>query len=293
MKVTGGLKLFLQRLTAPTSYWYNGTAHWTDDPSTYTLLNITDGSPQTWNISLNSPYVVDNASYRLRVIPVDNANQDGTPATRDFVFDKLAATGQITSPSGSACGGADACIKTWPTLSGTFQDPGTVAPPTLSQSSTTVRIKRLSDNTYWNGASFGAVTEFVPGVFGSAGSPPTFTWSTATRVSDLDMLNDGVKYSIIARSKDKAGNDMGDGTDESKMASFTVLFDTSAPTSFLVQPSSGQVYMAMAQLTGTARDYYDDARDAGLDHIEISIRYPKNDVCWSEIGRASCRERVS
>ncbi|MDD5655836.1 MAG: hypothetical protein PHF00_01080, partial [Elusimicrobia bacterium] len=281
MKLTAGIKLYLQRLTAPTSYW-NDVAHvWTDDSAVYTPVDVQDGSPQIWSHSLNGPYTVANAQYELKVIPVNNADQAGAPATRSFVFDKVTPAGQILSPSGAACGGADACVNGWPNLSGTFQDSGSVDTPSIDISSVGVRIKRVSDGTYWNGADFtGTLSEVAPPSLGY--TAPDYSWSTATLVAALDKLNDGEKYSVIARAMDKAGNEMGGGSDENQMARFTVLYDTSPATAYLVGPSSGEVYMSLAQLSGTAGDRYGTAKDAGVDRAEISIRYPFDDVCWSE-----------
>ncbi|MFA6004348.1 MAG: Ig-like domain-containing protein, partial [Elusimicrobiota bacterium] len=288
LRLSQGVKIILRRLTEPTSYWNNGSGgYWTNDPAVFTWVDVVDGAPQTWNLALNGPYGVDNASYSVQAVAMNNSNQQGGSATRGFVYDRIKPTGGITSPSGAACAGVNACINSWPQLSGTFQDPGNVEPPSITQPDVNIRIKRVVDGYYWNGADFvdpaPDPAEFGIAALGSAGSPPTFSWSTTTRVSDMGKLNDGTKYSIIAHAQDRAGNDMGDGTDESAMARFTVLFDTTPPTAYMVQPSSGEVYQSLAAVMGTSADHYGNAnKDSDLERVEISIRYNQDDVCWSE-----------
>ncbi|MCR4294388.1 MAG: hypothetical protein NUW21_02550, partial [Elusimicrobia bacterium] len=219
LRLTGGVRLALRRLTPPTSYWYEPTASWTDEPSTFTLVNVNAGSPQTWVQSLTSPYTVDNASYSLTVTPVNAAGLLGTPITRKFTFDKTKPSAGFTSPAVAACAGAGACLSALPTISGTAADPDSVSPPSIIFSGMKVRLKNNVTGDYWNGTAFApGLSEMSIALADFSGAGP-FTWSTTTLAGA--KLLDGEDYTLLAHAADKAGNDE---NVEGSMAAFTFVY---------------------------------------------------------------------
>ncbi|MBI4424386.1 MAG: hypothetical protein HY554_11690, partial [Elusimicrobia bacterium] len=278
-----GMRLQLQRLASPASYWFEGNG-WTNVASTYTPVTVLAAAPQTWSKALTSPYAVDNASYSLTVTPINPASLPGpAPQARVFIVDNTPPVGAIAVPATVPCAGVDACLNsTLLQLGGTFTDPGNPNPPSILFSGVKARVKRNFDNAYWDPAAgaFGSLTEFGISAanFSFAGSPPTFSWSTSTLAGP--KLQDGVEYTLLAHAADKAGNDQ--SVDEAQMARYTFVFDTSPATAFLVAPSSGQVHLNLAAITGTAVDV--DGSNAPsykseAAAVELSIRNP-DDICW-------------
>ena len=288
MKVPDGVRVKLQRLTEPTSYWYDGSASWTNDASTYTLgVVVGAGASQTWSKSLASPYTVDNASYTVTVTAVDIVGQSGEIKSRVFYYDRTGPLIGIGQLSPSSCLAANACVKLMPTIFGTANDPGSAAAAqgiaSIAPSDVFVRLLRNSDGSHWTGSGWGSSADFSPGGanFSPSGTPPTYSWSTAAFAGAT--LNDGFKYKVLAHARDTPGNDRAGG-DENSMTLFTLLYDTSPPTAFLIQPSSGEVYSAVGALGGTARDRYSDAnKESDVDHVEIQIKDPVG-FCWSKTG---------
>jgi len=174
-----GVRVTLQRLTEPASYWFEPTQVWMS-PSTFTDVNVVAGSPQTWSLVLTTPYSVFDASYSVTATPVNNAGLLGTPISRTFVFDKTVPASAFTNPAVVACQGANACLNALPTISGTSSDPTNVSPPSIQSTGVKVRLKNAVTGNYWNGSAFAApISEMSidPASFSGAGP---FTWSTAT-----------------------------------------------------------------------------------------------------------------
>ncbi|MBI2788067.1 MAG: hypothetical protein HYX59_05235 [Elusimicrobia bacterium] len=275
----GGVRLALQRLTPPTSYWYEPSAAWTDDASTFTLVTVTAGNPQNWSQPLSAPYAVHNASYSLTVTPLNSAGLPGVPFTRTFVFDRTAPLSGFTNPASAPCGGTDACLSVLPTISGTSDDSANVKPPSVLFSGVRVRLKNSVTGDYWNGTAFApGLSEILIEAPNFSGTGP-FTWSTTTLAGA--KLLDGEDYSLFAHAGDKAGNDT---TVEGQMAAFTFVFDTSPPVGILSQPSSGQVYLNLATISGTSTDpggANANNKFSDVQRVELQIREPHNDICWS------------
>ena len=279
LRLSGGVRLALQRLTPPTSYWYEPTASWTNDAATYTIVNVTAGSPQNWNQPLSAPYTVDNAAYSLTVTPINTAGLAGVPFTRTFVYDKTAPLAGFSNPV-VACAGSNACLNSLPAISGTASDAASVDPPSIFASGVKVRLKNFVTGDYWNG------TAFAPGVsemsIDALGGPGPFTWSTTTLAGA--KLLDGVNYTLFAHAADRAGNDQ---AGEGSMAAFTFVYDTSPPVGILSQPSSVQVYLNLTTISGTSTDpggSNPSNKFSDVEHVELQIREPHNNICWSDGG---------
>ena len=284
MRNAAGVHLSLQRLSSPTSYWADvPTSAWVNDPTTFTAVNASAGTPQAWSFSFNSPYTVDNSSYQLVATPYNGAGIPGVAASVKFVFDKTIPIVTILSPAGASCGGDGTCLGGLPTLSGTAVDPNNPSPPSLIQSNFNIRLKRLTNGQYWNGTAFvNGTQEFNPGIFTSAGSPPTYSWSTTTLAGA--SLKDGEDYAVIAHALDLAGNDQ---TVEGNMANFTFIYDTTPPVGYFVQPSSGQVYKDLNTISGTAFDpagVYANFKKSDIASVQLQIIDANNNVCWNEAG---------
>ena len=97
-------------------------------------------------------------------------------------------------------------------------------------------------------------------------------------------LLDGEDYTLFAHAADKAGNDE---SVEGSMAAFTFVFDTSPPVGLLSQPSSGQVYLNLATISGTSFDpggANANNKFSDVERVELQIREPHNDICWNNAG---------
>ena len=282
LRAAAGVRLALRRLTEPTSYWYDPTASWTNDPSTYTALPAAPGTPQTWSLALNSPYTVDNASYSLTVTPVNNAGLLGTAISRTFVFDKTVPVASFTNPVIAACAGADACLNAMPAIAGTAADATNTNPPSILFSGMKVRLKNSVTGDYWNGTAFApGLSEISIEAANFTGTGP-FAWSTTTLAGP--MLLDGEDYTLFAHAADKAANDQ---SIEASMTAFTFVYDTSPPLGILSQPSSGQVYLNLATISGTSADpggANANNKFSGVQRVELQIREPHNDICWNNAG---------
>ncbi|UPT74459.1 MAG: hypothetical protein M0D55_01590 [Elusimicrobiota bacterium] len=279
LRTTAGVRIALQRLTEPTSYWFEPTQSWVNDPATFTPVNVAGGTPQTWSLTLTNPYVVFDASYSLTATPVNNAGLLGTAVSRTFVFDRTIPLNGITNPASAPCQGANACLSSLPTISGTASDPTSTTPPSVTAAGVKVRLKNAVSGEYWNGTAFApAISEMSidPGAF-SGGGP--FAWSTATLAGAA--LRDGEDYTILAHAADKAANDQ---TVEAQMAAFTFIYDTSTPTGMLSQPSSGHVYLNLTTISGTSVDpggANPNNKFSGVERVELQIFSPVDGVCWS------------
>src|SRR5206468_178226 len=133
-----------------------------------------------------------------------------------------------------SCAGANTCLNALPTLTGTAADPLNPNPPSILQSGVKISVKRNSDGFYWDPVSssfVGGLTEFAPGGFSQAGSPPTYSWSTGTLTGLSNALQDGIDYTVAAHAADLAGNDL-------TAAQYTFVYDTSTPTAYMTAPST-------------------------------------------------------
>jgi len=290
LKLTDGVRVVLRRLTNPTSYWYDVDSKWSNDSSTYSVLNVVDGGPQTWNKNINSPYSVKNASYVMTLIGLNVVNEQTVPPTvRTFIVDDTLPTGAFVQPAPAACPGApgvDACLSSLPTLTGTVVDPGNPdISPSVVDVFTRVRDNDAAVNTHWNGsafAPFGPQSDLRP----STAPALTVPWSTATLAGPA--LQDGVNYSLFLLASDKAGNIE---SDESKMTEFKFVYDKGLPNAYFIHPSSGEVYMNLDTITGTAADpagQFGSGARSGLSSVRVRVYHAGSDTCFNGGGFGGC-----
>ncbi|MFI5361788.1 MAG: hypothetical protein ACHQ49_07440, partial [Elusimicrobiota bacterium] len=287
----GGIQLSLQRMTSPTSYWYDLSDSWTNVPATYTPVHVNGtGNSQSWNYPWTaSPFTVDNASYTLTATPINSLAIAGTPVSFSFVYDKTPPQAALTAPTGTPCAGAGACFNlaaVSPSLniSGTAVDPNNAQPPSIANTGVLYRLR--SPSQWWNGVAFqGSAVDNVtnPLAFSAAGTPPTYSWSTGAAVTS--SLQDGILYTVLAHAVDEAGNDSATNPpSEGSMANFTFVYDTQPPTGYMIQPDSGNVYSALATISGTALDpsgIY-GGHNSGVASVKIQIEDDTKQFCWDE-----------
>ncbi|MDE2293782.1 MAG: hypothetical protein KGL53_17125, partial [Elusimicrobia bacterium] len=280
LKLTGGLQISLRRLTEPTSYWSDNTGSWSNDPSTFTPVNVVDGAPQTWSHSLGSPYTVTNASYSLTFTGVNSANQLSVPAVvRTFDVDDVKPIGEFTSPAPATCPGepaANGCLNAFPTIIGTAIDPGNPHGVATNISEVRVRIQDDQIGTFWDGTGFNAQSG-LSDIQTSTSATSVLDWSTATLVSP--SLLDGVDYTMYMFGRDRAGNEE---TNPTNMKQFTFLWDRTPPVAWMINPSSGEVYMNLDSISGTAVDPGGSAgpKFSGVTGVTVQIARETNHICF-------------
>ena len=163
-----------------TSEYWNGTA-WQANPYWLTAQDTSGvGTWTTWKYN-TSGITFPDEQYRLRAKAQDDFGQWSAEVTRDFTFDG-------TPPS--------ATIYTIPSPSQPPQFGGTASDALSGVNKVEITIQRLSDNKYWTGADWGAIT-----------------WLLATGTTDWTFdtagitFTDGVQYRVTARATDNAGNE--------------------------------------------------------------------------------------
>ncbi|MBI4376909.1 MAG: hypothetical protein HY549_10725, partial [Elusimicrobia bacterium] len=277
LRTTAGVRLKLQRLSAPTSYWYIPNGAWSNDASTYTALNPAAAPPQNWTTGFAVvPYNVNNASYSITVTPVNNAGLTGISVTRVFWIDDTVPLTGVTEPSGPSCGGANTCVNVLNQIAGTATDPNNPISPQISAGNVKFRVKRNSDGFYWDGGDFAGVqTQFSPP---SVSGGPTFSFSSAP--AGGFKLQDGRIYTVYVHAADSAGNDE---TSEPAMGQYTVLLDSTPPVGYIAQPPSAQVFMALSTVTGTSQDPDGvfGANKSDMSRVELQIKDHRNNFCWT------------
>ncbi|TPW18339.1 MAG: hypothetical protein FD129_7 [bacterium] len=288
LRTTDGVRIALRRLTSPTSYWFDPSALWSNDASTYTSRDPAAGAPQNWSRAMSGPYTQTNSSYSMTITGVNSANQLSVPpVTREFIVDDQKPTGQFISPAAVPCPGepsVGACLNVLPAIVGTAIDPGNPAGVAATITDVWIRIKDNQDvvNPFWNGAAFQpAATDIVT----STNATSVINWSSTTLAGP--SLRDGVDYTLFMFGKDRAGNQEGV---PALMQQFTFAWDVSPPTAWLIQPSSGQVYMNLDTITGTAVDPPGASAPmkSGVTSVKVRVRRPSDNSCFDGAAFGSC-----
>ncbi|MBI4057047.1 MAG: hypothetical protein HY399_05805, partial [Elusimicrobia bacterium] len=274
LRASQSVRIHLQRLTSPTSWWYEPTQTWVD-VDTWTWVNHAAG---VWSqgITGSAAFIMNNSSYSFTSVGCNDANKcqgevGQNPITqRNIVIDNSKPTGVILAPGSQF-------VKTLPTLSGTATDLENISQPSLDK--VFIRFKDLNAGTYWAGSSFTALipqndipTSFTPAT--------TVNWSSATAANS--SLLDGKNYRILLAPQDKAGNKEGV---ENNMISFTVTFDTSIPNSGMLTPTPNQVLNAVTSITGTSADpsgVWTPNLKSDLDRVELQIYDLAGDKYWHD-----------
>jgi hypothetical protein len=134
---------------------------------------------------------------------------------------------------------------------------GTAADTVSGIQAVEIRIQRVSDGLFWNGAAFQAAPAFV------AATVTGGNWSLAFGPTE------GESYAVSSRATDAAGNV------ETTLGAATFLFDTTAPAS--TPTTSGfQTAATYSTIQGTASD-----ATSGVIGVMITIRWVNANLFWN------------
>jgi predicted phage tail protein len=148
-------------------------------------------------------------------------------------------------------------VRTVPLFGGSADDP---APGELAR--VEIQIRNVSQDTYWDGASWVADSTWIT-------ASGTDSWSYP-----LPALNNGISYSVRAMAVDSAGN-------ESPVVSESFSFDTTAPA--IAMNEIPDIVDSLPAVIGTAAD----AAPGQVDRVEIQIRNVSLNTYWDEAGWVS------
>ncbi|MDI6756872.1 MAG: hypothetical protein QME32_02495, partial [Endomicrobiia bacterium] len=171
--------------------------------------------------------------YLVRSKAIDRATNEEIPAAgNQFKFDSAPPTSAATYPE------AGVYYSAIPSITGTAADTGGSGVQRAE-----VRIKNVTENSFWNGSSFVGQSSWVPVAMHVS------TWSYTTAVSWAS----GRVYQITSRAWDVAGSsetpaeipDAGD-------AEF--YFDDTKPATLVQRPVGGDFYKTLTVISGTASD---------------------------------------
>jgi hypothetical protein len=232
-------------------FYWNGT--WQAAPAS---LSVTPGA--TWSQTAGLPTAADldeEGSYTLSAVATDIAGNVQSSSAVQVVIDKTAPLVTITAPV-SETGFARSLGSA---ITGTASD--------TRLARVEVRIKKASNNTYWDGTAFVPVSG-SPAIFQTLGN--TSPWSTsATMPTAGSGLTDGL-YCITATAVDSAGR--------SSTATRTITIDNTAPTTTVLEPVSDGAYLRnLLRVKGNASDN----GGSGIDHISIQLSRRSDGQFWT------------
>ncbi|HRY30115.1 MAG TPA: hypothetical protein P5079_08790, partial [Elusimicrobiota bacterium] len=221
-------------------------------------VSVTNSSAQvtgwTYNPSALNTKLVSRREYRAYALARDVANNwQAVSATNTFLFDVDWGTATVTLPE------TDGVIKsTYAPHQATQIQGVAVEMPSHAFAGierVEIGIRRMPENTYWNGSSWVSSTWVV--VNGSE------TWNY-DEPDNPGWENDHLYY-VYSRVLDLAGN-------LSPATTRSFYFDTAQPQSFLIDPNDA-FETSLAVLTGTARDTPGtNYTEAGLKDVKVAIQ---------------------
>ena len=241
------------QLTGKIDYVTNGSS----DCSTQTFSGATtveSTSPTGWNNNglysnhaaeiYTPPTALADGWYcwraATRATSGDYTDYGPYSATSAFRVD---GTAPVTASVTSFTNGAFYRAATTPsTISGSAADNSAGAG--LVENSTTYTVQRVSDSTYWNGASFNATQSDLSTTHTATTDGATTNW---TKTSTLPTWNDG-QYRLQATATDRAANSAS-GT------AVIITYDNTPPTS----PSN--VNVGSTNTTGTGQQWTDSTSE--------------------------------
>ena len=232
--------------------WWNGTA-WTSTFATQlaTLAgntwSLTTGLPPAATVS-DGPYTIIAQAYDV----AGNTRQANVNIT--IKSDIIPPTVAITAPT------TNAVFRAFPVISGTATD-------NVGVDHVNVGILRASDNTWWNGSSWGKFATQPASISGN-------TWTLSSGFPTGANLQDGV-YTVIAQAFDQAGN--------FQQANVTIRIDnTSPPTITITTPGntlgSATILRSLSLVAGTAAD---TRNGSGVSSVDLFIRRNKDAAYWT------------
>ena len=183
LRENAGVQIRIKRLKEPVAWWYEPTLSWVES-DTFTFV-----SPfGVWVQSIDGPaaFTEDLSSYTVTVTGYNTGGEpQPVPAVRTFIVDASLPVSAVTVPaSGSTVG-------VFSGLSGTAYDIGGV-------DSVVVKVRRLTDGQYWDGAAWTSTEEW-----NLAAGTAAWTYAGLPQAA----LTSGVTYFAVARAADAAGNE--------------------------------------------------------------------------------------
>ncbi|MFI5345202.1 MAG: hypothetical protein ACHQ51_02395 [Elusimicrobiota bacterium] len=154
-------------------------------------------------------------------------------------------------------------------VTGVASDPGASS---AGVGGTQIQIQRLSDNSCWNGAAFGALcTSQTTWLTPVAGANWTVNSGLPPVNNTAGGLQDGLAYAYSSRAFDVAGNT------QTAITSNLFHLDLSSPTGAVISPLNNSDLPTLAMISGTAVD----AAPGLLAFPQISIYDIPNGTYWN------------
>jgi hypothetical protein len=169
-------------------------------------------------------------------------------------FDDSPPQSAVTFPANGAF------VNSLGTISGSALD--AVEPGSVGVTGVGVAVRRVSDDFYWDGASF-------------VGGPPVYNVASGTNpwtYTDgalTGALADGATYFIVSRATDTLY------VEGPLSAGVTVYFDGSAPSAFIGEPDAA-FESSLTALTGTAVDAH-----SGVAAVSLSVKHTGSGNYWN------------
>lgn len=183
--------LYLYRDWGGTSEYWTGSGWSTTAPAIDAVLGTDVNGARNWNWPSNTPLPtgLSTGRYFARATVRDFANRTAV-VTKSFFSgqDSVTPTVALTAPGAS--------ISRLTAVNGTATD----ADSGISQ--VQFRLRRSSDNQYWNGTGWTATTTALSTTVTATGVGNNVTW---TRTADLPLLSNGT-YTILPIAIDRYNN---------------------------------------------------------------------------------------
>lgn len=232
-----GVRIYRQ---SDVRYWDGTAGTWTGTSSTFNTASGTTSWTYPWPTTTTGVYTVTS-----RASDITGVESPGHSVT--FNYDLVNPSSSITIPTdGSAFNNTNAPPNFTGTATDAFSGVDTVE----------IRLRRVSDSTYWSG---------------SAWVPSANTWVTVTGTTSWSypwptaaMTQDG-NYFLQSRARDKGGNVQDPG-----VSGVGFTYDTQRPSSSISSPPNGSKINSLTQITGNSSDIA-----AGIvDRVEVRISRP-------------------
>ncbi|MHB9155402.1 MAG: RHS repeat domain-containing protein, partial [Endomicrobiales bacterium] len=241
------------------SPWWGGASFNQSGPQPFSYGGDVSGAQVTWDYSgLTGTNLFSGTSYYITARSLDNAVNQEQFMLRGatFTFDNTPAVSTITLPSAAA-------YNALSTIFGTAADyPYTAGGRAAGVREVRVTVYRVSDDSFWTGSGdiwTAGTTNYIP-----------VTGTTDWQLTTLPPWQSGQKYRIQSIAWDNALPAPGNA--ETTLCTRYFVFDSSAPTSWLISPVSGGKYSQLDTITGTAGDFpLSPSYSAGLKSADVRI----------------------
>ncbi|MDI6756458.1 MAG: Ig-like domain repeat protein, partial [Endomicrobiia bacterium] len=258
-----GVKYVMFRMRRSDNAWWSGGAGWAGSDNSWFYADLTDGNPGSWwKVFDPVPFAAD---YSYTLWPrsedwaVPSANMETNISSVTFVLDQTNPESSVLYPANNEW------YKTLTTITGTADDILPVGSGKVRSglSRAEVEIKRLSDDYIYQTGGFASVASSFQVVN---------VWTSSWTFSPANYWTNGTSYTIRARAWDSAAN-------WAVSSENYIIYDTSAPASFVTLPSSNAVVMVtLPTISGTSRDWGPGKMK------EVKVRLQRVTVADSEAG---------